>query len=86
MDASFDRWRTGNYGADQFRGEDEWDSFVEKTCSDCLCENWCPTCEKFYDGDDDLYDHPCLIIKDLLEQKAQADHEMNLRMEEEYRG
>jgi hypothetical protein len=82
LDAALDRHITGNWGEDQFRGQEEWESFVENTCSNCLCEKWCPVVEKFYDGDDDLYDHPCLILKDKIEENERIENEMSIKMEE----
>lgn len=35
MGAALDRYITGNYGEDQFAGEEEWDAFVEKVCGKC---------------------------------------------------
>jgi len=80
--AALDNYITGHYGADQFRGSDEFDEFVEHTCSNCMFEKDCPTFEKFLNGDD--YE-PCLIIKDIEEQRQIAEHEMDLRMEDLYR-
>jgi len=35
MKDSLDRWITGNYGEDQFIGEEEEDEYCEGDCSKC---------------------------------------------------
>ena len=84
MDAALDNFITGHWGEDQFRGQEEWEMFVEKTCASCPCEKWCPVCEKFYSGDDDLYDNPCIVIKSIMDENNRIQYEMDLKMEEEY--
>jgi len=81
LDNAFDRWRTGNYGEDQFKGCDEYEEFVDHTCSNCICMAWCPTIKKFYDGDD--FDE-CLIIKYLMEKQYEIDSELSAQMERDY--
>lgn len=84
MDAAFDRWRTGDYGERQFDGQVEWEIFVEKTCDACPCEKWCPLCAKFYSGDDDLFDNPCLVIKDVMRQNEEIESKMSEEMEKHF--
>jgi hypothetical protein len=81
MDNAFDRWRTGNYGEDQFKGCDEYDEMVDHTCSNCICMAWCPTFEKFCNGDN--FDD-CLIIQDIMNKQYERDSELSAQMERDY--
>lgn len=85
LDNAYDRWRTGNFGEDQFRGQEEWEIFVERTCASCPCEKWCPVCEKFYDGDDDLFDNPCLVLKYTMEENERINAQMEQDADDFYR-
>jgi hypothetical protein len=81
MSVALDRHITGNWGADQFCGEDDFEDFVENTCSKCFFLKTCSTAEKFFNGED--YE-PCSIIKDVMRQNEEADHKMDLEMERTY--
>jgi hypothetical protein len=84
MDNAFDRWRTGNFGEDQFDGENELFEFAEKTCVECLCR--CPIFERYMDGEDcfDDFMDRCLIIKSIIEQNYERDREFERQMEKAY--
>jgi len=81
MSASLDRYITGNWGEDQFKGCDEYDEMVDHTCSNCLCMSWCPTFEKFCNGDN--FDD-CLIIQDIMNKQYERDSELSAQMERDY--
>lgn len=81
MSASLDRYITGNWGEDQFKGCDEYDEFVDHTCSNCICMSWCPTFEKFCNCD--AFDE-CLIIKYLMEKQYEIDSELSAQMERDF--
>jgi hypothetical protein len=81
MSNALDNWITGHHGADQFRGEDEYDEFVDKICSDCMFSNGCLTFEKFYNGVD--YE-PCLIVKAIMEMREAQDAEYERDADEHY--
>lgn len=80
MSESLDRYVTGNYGEDQFKGDEEFEIFMENTCSNCICVKWCPTVDKFYAGDD--YE-PCLIVKAIMDMREAQEMEWSRQMEEE---
>lgn len=81
MSNALDNFITGHYGADQFCGGDEYDEFVDHTCSNCICASWCPTFKKFCNADE--FDE-CLIIKDVIKRQQVADMEMSAQMERDY--
>lgn len=81
MSASLDRYITGNWGEDQFKGCDEYDEMVDHTCSNCLCMLWCPTFEKFCNGDN--FDD-CLIIQDIMNKQYERDSELSAQMERDF--
>jgi hypothetical protein len=78
MSNSLDNWITGHYGEDQFKGCDEYDEMVDHTCSNCICISWCPTFEKFCNGDD--FDD-CLIIQDIVNKQYEICSELSAQME-----
>jgi hypothetical protein len=78
LDAACDRYITGNWGEDQFKGCDEYDEMVDHTCSNCICMAWCPTFEKFCNGDN--FDD-CLIIQDIMNKQYERDLELSAQME-----
>jgi hypothetical protein len=87
MSNALDNWITGHYGADQFRGEDEYDEFVDKTCSGCICQKWCPTCKELYEQGEYT---ECLVVKGIMAvreaQEAEYSRDMDAHdalMEEE---
>lgn len=80
MSNALDNWITGHYGEDQFKGDEEFEIFMEKTCSGCICEKWCPTVKKFYNGDD--YE-PCLIVKAIMDMREAQEAEWWKHHEEE---
>jgi len=84
MDDAYDRWRTGNYGEDQYSGEDEFFEFAEKTCVNCLCQ--CPIFERYKAGEDTFDDFMdrCLIIKSSIEQQRDIEQKYERQMEKAY--
>jgi len=78
LDAACDRFITGNWGEDQFKGCDEYEELVDHTCSNCICMAWCPTIEKFYNGDN--FDD-CLIIQDIMNKQYEICSELSAQME-----
>lgn len=72
MAASLDRWITGNYGEDQFRGCDEYDEFVDTTCSNCICQKWCPTWKTLYEQGDYT---ECLVVKGIMDKREAQEAE-----------
>lgn len=81
MSTALDRHITGNWGENQFKGSDDFDEFVDKICSDCMCQEWCPTFEKFCNGDN--Y-NPCLIIKAIMEMREAQEAEYERDADEHY--
>jgi len=84
MDQSFDRWKTGNYGEDQYDGENELYDLAEKTCVNCLCQ--CPIWKKYLLGEDvfDDFMDKCLIIKGIIERNCVREQEFEDTMEKAY--
>lgn len=80
MSAALDRWITGNYGEDQFRGCDEYDEFVDKTCSNCICQKWCPTWKTLYEQGDYT---ECLVVKGIMAIREAQEAEY-ARQEDEH--
>jgi len=81
LDAACDRHITGNWGENQFKASDDFDEFVDKICSDCICSNGCVTFEKFWNGND--YE-PCLIVKAIMEMREAQDAEYERDADEHY--
>ena len=81
MSAALDRYITGNYGADQFRGEDEYDEFVDKTCSECICQKWCPTYKELYEQGDYT---ECLVVKGIMAVREAQEAEYERDVDEHY--
>ena len=84
MDASYDRWRTGNYGEDQYDGENELFDLAEKTCMDCICR--CQIFERYMNGEDcfDDFMDRCLIIKSTIEKNCDLEQQFEDAMEKAY--
>lgn len=70
---SYDLWRTGNYGEDQYDGENELYDLAEKTCVNCLfqCQIW----KKYLLGEDSFDDFidKCLIIKSIIDKNSDLE-------------
>jgi len=81
MVAELDRHITGNWGEDQFKGCDDYDEFVDTTCSNCMCRNGCPTFEKFCNGDD--YEL-CLVVKGIMAVREAQEAEYERDADEHY--
>lgn len=81
MAASLDRWITGNYGEDQFKGCDEYDEFVDKTCSNCICQKWCPTWKTLYEQGDYT---ECLVVKGIMAVREAQEAEYKRDADEHY--
>lgn len=79
MSAALDRYITGNYGESQYKDSDDFDEFIDTTCSNCMCRNGCPTFEKFCNGDN--YE-PCLIVKAIMEMREAQEAEYSRDMDE----
>jgi hypothetical protein len=73
MGAALDRYITGNWGEDQFAGEEEWDATVERICGDCKLRMDC----LFYTDGNRYYacDYFDRAIKDMEEEHRIADEE-----------
>ena len=81
LDAACDRYVTGNYGEDQFRGCDEYDEFVDKTCSECICQKWCPTWKTLYEQGDYT---ECLVVKGIMAVREAQEAEYERDADEHY--
>jgi hypothetical protein len=68
---ALDRYITGNWGEDQFKGEVEYDEFVDTCCSECVFRRSCT-----------IYDETeCLVIKGIIDKQNQEQYEMELARE-----
>jgi hypothetical protein len=86
MGAALDRHITGNWGEDQFAGEEDFEQFIENTCPSCVfnLRNDCSMCERYFDGENNIEE--CLVIKAHIEEQLRLEREMDKdyrEMEEE---
>jgi len=81
MSNALDNYITGHYGEDQFRGCDEYDEFVDKTCSECICQKWCPTWKKLCDQGDYT---ECLVVKGIMDKREAQEAEYERDADEHY--
>lgn len=81
MSNALDNYITGHYGEDQFRGCDEYDEFVDKTCSDCICQKWCPTWKELCEQGDYT---ECLIVKGIMDKREAQEAEYERDADEHY--
>lgn len=84
MLSSLDRYITGNYGEDQFKGEADWEDFVSDTCDRCIF--WIlRQCPVEYPYDLDPVNPACLVMKSALKEHEDALIELDRQMEEQFR-
>jgi len=81
MSAALDRYITGNWGEDQFRGEDDYDEFVDKTCSECICQKWCPTWKELCEQGNYT---ECLVAKGIMDKREAQEAEYERDADEHY--
>ena len=86
--AALDRYITGNYGEDQFRGEEEQERVYDETCGQCRVQKDPETCDRRPDESvEDWMSCPlvALRIQERDEEQARFDAEMDRQMEENYK-
>jgi hypothetical protein len=78
MSQQLDKHITGNYGMDQFKGEEAYESLCEFACANCFMQVL-GQCEG------ELSDNgPCLVIQDVMQKEDAAQAAADDAMYEQY--
>jgi len=89
MGAALDRYITGNYGEDQFRGQEDFEEFLEHTCSRCFMQRLglaCPAYERYFVEGDDNYEEMenCLVVKGEMKRIEDDNRAMDEAMYQQF--
>ena len=76
MSAALDRYITGNYGMDQFKGEEAFEALCESTCATCFLQ--------VLDQCDLIPDDNCLVIKAAIQREEEEQQKADDAMYEQY--
>jgi hypothetical protein len=63
MGAALDRHITGNWGDDQFKGEEDYADFLDNCCRECIFQNCCA-----FSFDEE---GECLVIRGIIDKQNQ---------------